>query len=200
MRTYLVNHVLSQPDWSNIPILSIDQHLWSDVRTIIPSAQLAWDENALYVRLQAVEPHIRREYNGTLDPVWLDSCLEFFFCPEQHSNRYFNFECNPNGSLFVGFGNPSNERCRLHRQDWKSLLQLTIFESSGSWGLEMRIPVSFIKIFVPEFELYSGLTLRANFYKCGDLTKQEHYIAWNPIDVSCRSFHSPQFFGKIQFL
>ena len=200
MRTYQANRIHSQPDWDTIAVAPIDMHLWSNVRAIIPRAQLAWDKDALYIRLQTVEPNIRREYTGDFDPVWQDSCLEFFFCPENNSCRYFNFECNPNGSLFVGFGNPNGDRCRLHRQDWKQLLQLTPFDISGGWGIEMRIPVSFIQLFVPDFTLYSGLCLRANFYKCGDLTEQAHYIVWNPIDESCRSFHSPQFFGELQLM
>ena len=180
--------------------MTIDQHLWSNVRTIIPQAQLAWDEKNLYIRLQTIEPNIRREYTGNTDPVYLDSCLEFFFCPEASGDRYFNIEANPNGSLYVGFGLPGEDRCRLSDQNWKNLLHLMPFEFIGGWGIEMQIPVKFIRIFIPSFRLYSGLCLRANFYKCGDLTEQEHYIAWNPIEGSLHSFHIPQCFGEIQFL
>ena len=98
MKTYEVKRISGQPDWESIPVAQIDQYLWSDVRSIIPSAQLAWDEDALYVRLQAIEPHILARFTGTLDEVCKDSCLEFFFCP-QEGERYFNFEVNPNGSV-----------------------------------------------------------------------------------------------------
>ena len=98
MKTYEVTAISGQPDWQNIPTAAIDTYLWSDVRSIIPSAQAAWDEDALYVRLQAIEPHILRRFTGTLDEVCKDSCLEFFFCPEETGDRYFNFEANPNGS------------------------------------------------------------------------------------------------------
>ena len=82
MKTYEVPYISSQPNWESIPVAPIDTYLWSDVRTILPSAQAAWSEDALYVRLQAIEPHIRREYTGDWDPVCEDSCLEFFFCPK----------------------------------------------------------------------------------------------------------------------
>ena len=197
MQNYEVTHISGKPDWKNIPTINLTHHLWSNVPTIIPSAQAAWDEDALYIRMQAMEPHIRREYTGDLDPVCQDSCLEFFFCPTADNSRYFNFEVNPNGSMYVGYGKAGNDRCRLHRPNFKELFQVSPFEFSGGWGIELRIPVSFLQIFVPDFKLYSGLTFRANFYKCGDLTQQEHYIAWNPIDWPHPCYHLPQFFGEI---
>lgn len=196
MKHYTVSRVTGQPDWSQIPVAPIDQYLWSDVRTILPSAQLAWDEDALYVRLQAIEPHILRRFTGTLDEVCKDSCLEFFFCPVP-GDRYFNFECNPNASLYVGYGRPGHDRCRLHRGNFRELFQAKPFEIPGGWGIELRIPVSFIQIFVPDFRLYSGLQLAGNFFKCGDETQQEHYMSWNPVEVPHPNFHLPEYFGQL---
>ena len=51
--------------------------------------------------------------------------------------------------------------------------------------------------FFPEFELTSGKVLMANCFKCGDLTAQEHYFSWNPIDLVDPDFHRPDFFGKM---
>ena len=198
MKTYEVTRCTGKPDWAKIPTAAIDTYLWSDVRSILPSAQAAWDTDALYVRLQAIEPNIRREYTGDLDPVCQDSCLEFFFCPQNGDDRYFNFEVNPNGSMYVGFGKEGNDRCRLSDQNFKELLQVAPFDIPGGWGIEMRIPVSFIQIFSPNFQLFSGLSLRANFFKCGDLTEKEHYMSWNPVEVSVPNFHLPSFFGEIK--
>lgn len=198
MKTYEVTRVNGQPDWQSIPVAPIDQYLWSDVRSILPSAQAAWDEDALYVRLQAIEPHILRRFTGDMDMVCEDSCLEFFFCPEPEGDRYFNFEGNPNGSMYIGYGRPGKARCRLYRGDFRDVFQVTPFDIPGGWGLELRIPVSFIQIFVPNFRLYSGQVLRANFFKCGDETPQEHYMAWNPVDVPAPNFHLPEFFGEIK--
>lgn len=198
MKTYEVTRCNGKPDWNTIPTAPIDTYLWSDVRTIFPSAQAAWDPDALYVRLQAVEPHIRREFTGDLDPVCQDSCLEFFFCPKNGDDRYFNLEVNPNGSMYVGFGLEGNDRCRLSDMDFKKRFQVTPFAIPGGWGIEMRIPVSFIQIFSPDFQLFSGLSLRANFFKCGDRTEKEHYMSWNPVEVSNPNFHLPRFFGEIK--
>ncbi len=196
MRNYEVTRTYGQPDWEKIPTAPIDNYLWSDVRSIIPSAQMAWDEDALYVRLQAIEPHILARFTGTLDEVCNDSCLEFFFCPVE-GDRYFNFEGNPNGAMYVGYGRPGTERCRLHRGNFKEILQVRPFDIPGGWGLELRIPVSFIQIFVPDFQPVSGMKMRANFFKCGDETQQEHYMSWNPVEVPHPNFHLPEYFGEI---
>ncbi len=196
MKTYHVTYTQGKPDWTQIPNADMDNYLWSDVRTVIPSAQAAWDEEHLYIRLQAIEPHILRRFTGTLDPVCRDSCLEFFFCPK-NDDRYFNFETNPNGALYVGYGRPGEKRCRLHRENFGKLFQVTPFEIPGGWGMELTVPAEFIRIFVPDFTLQRGMTLRANFFKCGDETKQEHYMAWNPVGAPEPNFHLPEFFGEL---
>lgn len=197
MRSYALTRVFGKPDWNTIPSVAIDHYLWSDVRSITASAQVAWDEEALYVRLQAQEKDIRRIYTGEFDPVCEDSCLEFFFCPEEKDHRYFNFEANPNGALYVGFGGLRHRRCRLHRPDFKTLFQVQPFETPGVWGIELRIPVSFIQIFDPGFQLYPGKIIRGNFYKCGDKTAQPHFMSWNRVGTETPDFHQPDYFGQL---
>ncbi len=194
--SYILPHISGKPQWDAIPSVSICHPLWSNVPEIVPSAQAAWDEDALYVRLQALEPHILRRFTGIYDSVCDDSCLEFFFCPEGNT-RYFNFEANPNGALYVGYGQAAPARTRLIRQNFGEIFGVQTFDIPGGWGVELRIPVSFIRIFVPEFTLEAGKTLQANFYKCGDETVKPHYFAWNPVDLPEPNFHRPDFFGTI---
>lgn len=198
MKTYAVPYFPRTAMWETLPAVSLEQHLWSDVRSVCPTARLGWREDGLYLQMQVQEAAVRREYTGFADPVCEDSCLEFFFCPEADSQRYFNFEMNPNGAMYVGFGLPNGQRCRLYRTDWKELLQWESVEVPGGWGARLRIPADFIRIFVPEFTLQKGVTLRGNFYKCGDRTRSPHFVAWNPIDNPTPCFHMPQFFGTLQ--
>ena len=196
MKTYEAIRISGTPDWNQIPETPIDHYLWSDVRSIRAFAQLCWEPDALHVRLRAVEPNILSRYDGLLDPVFCDSCLEFFFCPGS-DDRYFNFECNPKGSLYVGFGRANPQRARLYREDWKSLLQTQPFTTDDGWGISLRIPASFIRWFVPDFKPAAGLTLRGNFFKCGDETLQPHYMSWNRVESATPCFHLPAFFGTI---
>ena len=196
MKNYDVIHVSGKPDWSSIAPVSIDQHLWSDVHSIVPQAQAAWDENGLYIRLSVKEKDIKKEFSGPLAPVWEDSCLEFFFSPNG-DDRYFNFECNPNGAFYAGYGKPIPQRYRLYEDHLPGQLQVTPFTLPDGWGVEFQVPVSLVQVFVPDFQLSAGMTLRANFYKCGDATVQPHFIAWNPIDLPEPCFHCPEFFGTL---
>ena len=200
MKTYEISRVQGAPDWQNVPCVAIDNHLWSDVYSISASAQVAWDENNLYVRLQAREQDMLRRYCVDFDPVYLDSCLEFFFCPTEGDDHFFNFEMNPNGALLVGFGKDRHLRTRPEPAQWENLRKTLLtapFVTADGWGITLQIPVSFVHTFVPEFRLYPGKVLRCNFFKCGDETEMPHFIAWNPIEIESPDFHRPDFFGQM---
>ena len=53
------------------------------------------------------------------------------------------------------------------------------------------------KIPVLEFTLEPGKEIRANCYKCGDLTPKPHYLSWNPSTSANPDFHRPQDFGSM---
>lgn len=196
MRNYEAPKAKGKPDWSQVPVAPIDNRLWSNVDGITPTAQLCWDEKALHVRLQTLEEHILCRFTGPLADVYKDSCLEIFFCPKPEGERYFNFECNPNGAMYIGYGRPGTLRCRLTMDEFEGLVAEP-FRFPGGWGIELTIPASLIEIFVPDFKLYEGQVLRGNFFKCGDETVQPHYMAWNKVDVPAPQFHLPEFFGNI---
>jgi hypothetical protein len=56
-----------------------------------------------------------------------------------------------------------------------------------------------VRRFFPAYAPVSGGTIRANFYKCGDLTPQEHYLSWNPMTCDTPAFHRPCDFGLLTF-
>ena len=65
------------------------------------------------------------------------------------------------------------------------------------WEIFYEIPASFVQLFVPDFALKPGAELRANCYKCGDLTPKPHYLSWNPVTSQTPDFHRPQVFGQM---
>ena len=194
-RRYLIRSVSGEPDWNSIPSLEADRILWLPDCGIRAFGQITYDPLSLRVRLRAVEKHIRAEYTSPLSPVHQDSCLEFFFMPEG-DGRYFNFEINPNGCLHIGFGSGRQDRAVLSpaRPD---PLNIRTERTPDGWGASFRIPLSFLRLFRPDFA-FAGM-LRANVYKCGDLTEQEHYLAWNPVTSAAPDFHRPQDFGTMFF-
>lgn len=196
MRTYSVPYHLS-PDPTQLPALAVDQHLWLGEHPISMQVRLWWNEGGLFLRLESREAQILARYTGQLDPVCCDSCMEFFFCPEADNDRYFNFEVNPNGAMYVGYGFPDKRRVRLQRDTFPELFALKTFRFDGGWGVELKIPPEFVQTFLPSFTWQAGQQLRANFYKCGDETETPHYIAWNPVLTPHPSYHQPGYFGLL---
>lgn len=139
------------------------------------------------------------EDNG---PVWEDSCCEFFVS-HPSDGTYYNFELNCIGTLLA-----SKRRSRtdadmftedmLARIIRHSSLERKAYDESDrifSWSTAICIPFDLIGIdgsALPE-------TLKANFYKCGDLTAHPHFLSWNRIDVPTPDFHRPDYFGRISF-
>lgn len=193
MREYTIARVSGTPDFSAIEALPIDTLLWSPEVPITASAKICYDDTGIYVQLSAQEPHIRAEEKGPLGIPCEDSCLEFFFCPVSDDIRYFNIEFNPNGCMYLGYCNPGRRFVRLLPEDQP--IQPAVRMVEGGWEVSYKIPLAFIRLFFPSFELKSGKTIRANCYKCGDLTVQEHYLSWNPVNVEEPNFHEPTHFG-----
>ena len=196
MKTYVIPQKPEVLDWNEIPALAIDTCLWNSPAEVEPKAQLCYDADALYVRLSTKEAYIRAEESGEFGMPCLDSCLEFFFCPMENSNTYFNIEFNPNGCLFLGIGNDRYDLIRLVPVE-QDPLKAEPKRTDDGWEITFRITADFIRRFFPGFELASGGMLRGNFYKCGDETKQTHYYCWNPVLQEKPDFHLSAYFGKL---
>lgn len=201
MREYTIKKVASSDiDWAKIPVLNIDNHQWTEKTDICATAQIAYDETAIYAYLTAKEKAVLARYTTQTSPVWTDSCLEFFFCPIEGDLRYFDFESNPNGSTFVGFGRNSQEILRLVTVEAeKSIVSAETARTEDGWSVLYTIPYDFLRIIVPDFKPTSGMKIRANCYKCGDETEKPHFISWNRINSETPQFHRPQDFGLMIF-
>lgn len=195
MRTYTIKRIFGAPDWAEVPALQVDQHLWLESDHIAMQAQICYDDEALYVRMTAVEPRIRAEYDAPLSMVCEDSCMELFFCPDAEDDRYINFEMNPNCRTYIGVGSGRADNVRLAPTDEDSLFQKQAARTADGWQVSYRIPVSFLRALFPGYALTSGAVIRANCYKCGDLTVKPHYLSWNPVENPTPDFHRSCDFG-----
>ncbi|MBR5570284.1 MAG: hypothetical protein IKW10_05250 [Oscillospiraceae bacterium] len=65
---------------------------------------------------------------------------------------------------------------------------ITITEGQPTWD---EIPIFSVDniLWLPD------VGIRANCYKCGDLTPKPHYLSWNPVTSPNPDFHRPQDFG-----
>ena len=188
---------MQKPDWAHVPSVTLNHTPWLAPCDIAATAQACHDGEKLHVRMTAKESAIRATLTGPLEQVCNDSCLEFFFAPCLGDARYFNFEWNPLGTLYLGFGAERKTRVRQVVRSAQELFAPKPFETEDGWGIEFSIPASFIRLYVPGFAL-SG-EAACNFYKCGDKTEIQHYLAWAPLTSEKPDYHRRQDFGLLKF-
>lgn len=184
-------------NWDNVPLVSVDEQPWFVVPNIGMKAQLMWDEDKLYVHQFADEMNIRAEYTEHLSMVAQDSCMEFFVAPVSGDERYFNIELNPNGAVLMGFGPGTTNRVRLLPRDLSTYFNISTSRTETGWELFYEVPSTFFATFFPGFSFKAGMTMRANFYKCGDKTDHVHYLSWNKMTAEKPNFHRYCDFGMI---
>ena len=160
--------------------------------------------DAILLHYQVTEASVRAVATEDDGRVWEDACVEFFLSPEAN-DFYYNFECNCATKLLLHGGLAGTERPGASEEilksvkRWSSLGTEPFEEKVGecTWEVALIIPVS--AIFRHEIETLNGKTMRANFYKCGDLLQTPHFLSWSPIDLPQPKFHCPEFFGEIKF-
>lgn len=130
------------------------------------------------------------------EPVWQDSCVEFFV---KQGDGYRNFEFNSLGVCLSAIGNDRHTRKPLDEANLKQILRLPSLmieslpaeDQLSDWSLTVAIPLELIG-------LKAGDTFMANFYKCGDETKVPHYISWSAINTPSPDFHRSEFFSLLE--
>ena len=187
----------SVPNWENVPSVELHHTGWLPEAPIRAWAQLCRDDQGLWVRLEAEEANVRATLSEPLDEVYQDSCLEFFFAPIASDSRYLNFEFNPLGNIYLGFGSTRPTRVRQIVSSVEELFHPVPFTTEQGWGIVYHIPFAFIRNYFPEFEPTGEAA--GNFYKCGDLTEQPHYLSWTPMTTDSPDFHRRQDFGVLRF-
>ena len=160
--------------------------------------------HAVLLHYQVAEASVRAVATADDGRVWEDACVEFFLSPESN-DFYYNFECNCAGKLLLHGGAAGTERPGASEEvlksvkRWASLGTEPFEERVGecTWEVALVIPTS--AIFRHSIESLDGKTMRANFYKCGDLLQTPHFLSWSPIDLPQPKFHCPEFFGEVVF-
>ncbi len=184
------------------PISVVD---WPEEFPYRPEAafRMAWSEEGLVLHYRVSEQSVRALYVDDNGSVWTDSCVECFI-RNADSDVYYNMECNCIGTVLVGVGDGRHDRKRFGQEQlvqiarWASLGRAPFEErlEPTQWEVALVIPAA---VFAAQpLCLKAGATLRANFYKCGDMLSVPHFVSWNAIDVPSPDFHRPEFFGELR--
>ena len=185
-------------------LLEVNEAPWSDRFPSVASCKafLAASSKYLCIRFEAKEKGLRCVNCEDNLRQWEDSCCEFFV--EDGYGRYFNFEVNPAGKVLSASGKSREGRQRLPEDRMKEIIRIPgdlpavppfcIEDGSYAWEMTILVPFSLLGMgSVPS-------SLKANLYKCGDLTAEPHFLSWNRVGTPSPDFHRPEFFGTIEII
>ena len=184
-------------DWSAIPAASIDNYFWLEGHTPETTAKLAYIEGfGFALRMTCGETAPKAVYRRYNEPVYTDSCLEFF-CDWLGDGRYINMEMNANGTLLSCIGPDRHARTPIADLSDGEIFVVKGEIQPASWNVTAYIPTALLCriLEVDSIPFGKGYTFRGNFYKCGDETPIPHYGMWSPVGTEKPDFHRPEYFG-----
>ncbi len=152
-------------------------------------------EQGFYVEMTSREPRPLARFTQPDDPVYRDSCMEFFanFYP-QLSRDYVNFEVNANGTLLCQRGSSRKDRVFVRDLGLEPPKPQATVTPDG-WSVTLLIPLSFIRAVYGRSDFSPGSRILGNVYKCGDDLDQPHFGSWQHLGDQPTSFHQPEHFG-----
>jgi hypothetical protein len=160
---------------------------------------VAHNNDCIFLKYYVEEEVLKAAYYQPDDPVYKDSCVEFFIA--FNKEEYYNLEFNAIGTCKLNFGKDRNDRAIIAAELIKKIRYLSVIQNADKvicWNLSLLIPMEVFSRH--ELTSLSGQKCRANFYKCGDDLPIPHFLCWNNIETTKPDFHVPRCFGKVQFL
>lgn len=195
MNNEILHFVNDEKEFDALPFTELKNYCWESDEIYRPRTyfKLAATDYGLTARLLCFENEPKAVYTNRDEPIYKDSCLEFFVAPVADRAEYINIECNANGAYLCEFGKGKHDRRFI-----KEICDLTprvkpFRDCVGEmcWGVTVTVPKKLISALYDIAE--SEITLheiRANFYKCGDECDTPHYIAFAPVTTLPPGFHN----------
>ena len=154
------------------------------------TGKLLYNDFGIYIQLETDENPLLARYRNQNDPVCCDSCMEFFFRPNENDPRYFNFEFNPFGTMYLAVRTSRYDSAFPDKD--KQYFNVKSYVDDKRWVLQFCVPFEFID------EILGGhtKTMYGNLYKCGDETNSIHYATYYPVKTEKPDYHRPEFFGE----
>lgn len=164
---------------------------------------IARSATSLFIKFNVHGSMLRAIYTNDQDPVWEDSCVEFF-CMPVGSDTYSNFEFNCIGTCLATSrkGRTENvipfspEQMQTIKR-FPSIGRRAFKEMEGMFEWDLTVEIPFVLMGIDPANLPEKI--KANFYKCADGTDSMHYVSWSPIPTEKPDFHRPEFFGDLYF-
>jgi hypothetical protein len=201
MSHYIVcANVDKEIDWSRVKDLWINQFPWHNKGDKEKTkVQMVHSDDAIHLKVTVWDetPYCVHEHYG--DPVYEDSCFEWFFSPQQ-DQTYINLEVNAKGVVYLAFGDGLVEHRQPVAYELAKLIHIvdrkTVIDEANCWTLEICFPKKLIQTIIGHPIHYHKW--KANFYRCGGKTNPQ-YATWSPVNHSLPQFHLPEYFGDLSF-
>lgn len=191
------------PGWEKCESYEVPHHLWAESYPQFYAADVKLcvvENQGLFVRLCCEESEPKAVYTKRDDPIYKDSCLEFFVQPVSGDARYINFEINPNGAYLSELGTSRFDRV-LVKEVTDAACKVTVLCVENGWGIELFIPDMLVAdCYNKEFSFSAEQQIKINIYKCGDETEYPHYSSLFFVDTPKPDFHRPEFFGTVKII
>ena len=187
--------ITSRPDWRKIKKAPIDKYVWGGGYRPGAYAQLVFiPETGFVARITAYETEPKAVYKNNMDPVYKDSCVEFF--ADYKDGGYINCEVNANGAILSAFGKDRNKRTPLDKIAG-GFPAVRVSRSDNRWRAEITVSLDVIKAVYGDCGFSDGSVIYGNFYKCGDDCEIPHYGSFAPVGTEKPDFHRPEYFAKM---
>jgi hypothetical protein len=198
--------------WTNCPAIELKNFMGTQPEHRPGTqAKLLYDDRYIYVIFRVEDRYVRAVARKNQDAVCRDSCVEFFFTPaDDISVGYFNLEMNCGGTMLLyyikdrlsenpkGYVEVDCDPIEVFHSLPK-VIEPEIVEPT-TWVVEYRIPFGLMEKYCPVVKPTSGVSWRANLYKCADATSHPHWLTWAVVDNPKPNFHLPKFFGELEFV
>jgi len=184
---------------------SLNSRNWVGAEGVSVRFLVCHNRSGIALQYFVEEPQVRATHTEFNDPVYEDSCVEFFIAFDGENGRYYNFEFNCIGTVLGGYGKDRHERSRFSGEILRKIATrpslgrkpFGVREGPLIWKLSINLPAGvFIHSGIDDL---TGRQASANFYKCGDKLDSPHYLSWAPVKTPEPDFHQPRYFGKLVF-
>ena len=200
----------SKPVWEKVPAMEISKYM-GNKPSFLPSTfvKLLYDDEHIYGIFLVKDKFVHCLIQETNGHVSGDSCVEFFFSPDEAKPLlYFNLEINCGGVPLMQYVTvPRKEYVFLDEEQINKVeiahslprkVSTEIMDDT-TWTIEFKLPLNVLKHYAPISHPQKGVKWKANFYKTASTTSNPHYLTWSFVDNPKPDFHLPQFFGLLEF-
>ena len=204
-----IEDVIAKFDQAGIAWNAIDKVNWPEY-PYKPEVEfrIMHSDTEIYLQYHVKENGLRATfgYDAGSRP-YTDDCVEFFMIPSDRDDSYFTLEMNCVGHGTFDYGPLGGRRYRcddriisqIRRHSTLGSEAFGMREGPAEWTLTLAIPKRLYAQTDLDLVEFSGRTVKANFYKCGDDTAVKHFLSWNPVGTPMPSFHQPKYFGDAYF-